>query len=198
MKTRRLEYPFTADQAAVLRAGDRVSLSGLIFTGRDRLHKHLFEGGDCPVPLANAAIYHCGPVMVKEKAEWRAAAAGPTTSIREEPYMARILREHGVRVVIGKGGMGPATVRACAEQGAVYLEAVGGAAQVLAACIVKVRGVHFLKEFGQAEALWELEVRDFPALVSIDAKGVNLHDDIEHASREAWTRLVLNGGGGRA
>ena len=194
--THRLQYPFTAAQTAPLRAGDAVSVSGLLFTGRDRLHKHLFEGGASPVPLADSAIYHCGPVVVEQGSGWRVAAAGPTTSIREEPYMAAILAAHGVRVVIGKGGMGPATAEACARCGAVYLEAVGGAAQVLAACIVRVRGVHFLKEFGPAEAMWELEVRDFPALVSIDPRGVNLHAGIERASREAFERLAGRSGKG--
>jgi fumarate hydratase class I len=189
MKIKPLQAPFESGRLASLRAGDTVSISGLIYTGRDRLHKHLFEGGSSPVPLAGAAIYHCGPVMVEAKGGWRVAAAGPTTSIREEPYMARIIRTLGVRVVIGKGGMGPGTALACAECGAVYLEAVGGAAQVLAACIQQVRGVHFLKEFGQAEALWELEVREFPALVSIDSRGVNLHAEIERASRDAFSRL---------
>ena len=188
--TTSLQAPFDPARLAALRAGDAVTLSGRIYTGRDRLHKHLFEGGKSPVPLAGSAIYHCGPVMVPANGGWKAVAAGPTTSIREEPYMGRIIRTLGVRVVIGKGGMGAETARACADCGAVYLEAVGGAAQVLAACIRQVPAVHFLDEFGQAEALWELEVLDFPALVSIDSAGVNLHDAIERSSREAWKRLT--------
>jgi len=196
--THRLTHPFTRAQVAPLRAGDGVRLFGLIYTGRDRLHKHLFDGGASPVPLADSAIYHCGPVMIPDGTEWRAVAAGPTTSIREEPYMAAILATHGVRLVIGKGGMGDATARACAAQGALYLEAVGGAAQVLASCIVRVRGVHFETEFGSAEAMWELEVADFPALVSIDTRGVNLHHRVEQASRQALARLTGSGkAGGR-
>jgi fumarate hydratase class I len=188
----RLIHPFTREQTEPLQAGDGVRVSGLIYTGRDRLHKFLFEGGASPVPLADGGLYHCGPVMIREGAGWQAVAAGPTTSIREEPYMARILREHGVRVVIGKGGMGTATAKACLDTGSVYLEAVGGAAQVLASCIVRVRGVHFESEFGSAEAMWELDVADFPALVSIDARGVNLHHRIEHASQHALARLLAN------
>ncbi len=186
----RLTYPFTRTQTEPLRAGDGVRLFGLLYTGRDRLHKYLFDGGVSPVPLADSGVYHCGPVMIRSGTGWQAVAAGPTTSIREEPYMGRILREHGVRVVIGKGGMGPATAQACAETGSVYLEAVGGAAQVLASCITRVRGVRFESEFGSAEALWELEVTDFPALVSIDAHGVNLHHKIEHTSQQALARLL--------
>jgi tartrate/fumarate subfamily iron-sulfur-dependent hydro-lyase beta chain len=188
----RLIHPFTREQTEPLQAGDGVRVSGLIYTGRDRLHKFLFEGGASPVPLGDGGLYHCGPVMIREGAGWQAVAAGPTTSIREEPYMARILREHGVRVVIGKGGMGTATAKACQDTGSVYLEAVGGAAQVLASCIVRVRGVHFESEFGSAEAMWELEVADFPALVSIDVRGVNLHHRIEHASQHALARLLAN------
>ena len=186
----RLTYPFTREQVAPLQAGDGVRVFGLIYTGRDRLHKHLFEGGASPVSLADGALYHCGPVMIRDGAGWRAMAAGPTTSIREEPYMAAILAAHGVRLVIGKGGMGDATAKACAARGCVYLEAVGGAAQVLASCITRVRGVYFENEFGSAEAMWELEVADFPALVSIDAQGVNLHHRVEHESRRALARLL--------
>lgn len=185
----RLKEPFSAASLASLRVGDAVSLSGLIYTGRDRLHKHLFEGGTTTVPLLDSALYHCGPVAVMDGTEWRIAAAGPTTSIREEPYMARIIAENGVRVVIGKGGMGAATAAACARHGAVYLEAVGGAAQVLAACVRRVKGVHFLAEFGQAEAMWVLSVKDFPAIVSIDPRGRNLHDAVERESRTAFQGL---------
>lgn len=188
--THTLQAPFDAASLSALRAGDAVTLSGLIYTGRDRLHKHLFEGGASPVSLVDAALYHCGPVMVPAAGGWQAVAAGPTTSTREEPYMGRIIRTRGVRVVIGKGGMGEGTAQACAVCGAVYLEAVGGAAQVLAACIRRVCGVHFLDEFGPAEALWELDVSGFPALVSIDSKGVNLHSQIERDSRDAWKRLT--------
>ncbi len=188
----RLIHPFTRDQVEPFQAGDGVRVFGLIYTGRDRLHKYLAEGGACPVPLEDGAIYHCGPVMIRAGAGWRAMAAGPTTSIREEPYTAAILAM-GIRVVIGKGGMGEATAKACAERGCVYLEAVGGAAQVLASCITRVRGVHFENEFGSAEAMWELEVADFPALVSIDSHGVNLHHRIEHESRRTLARLLAHG-----
>lgn len=184
-----LKEPFSSASLASLRVGDAVSLTGLVFTGRDRLHKHLFEGGASPVSLLETALYHCGPVTVADGPEWRVVAAGPTTSIREEPYMARIIAENGVRVIIGKGGMGPATAAACAAHGAVYLEAVGGAAQVLAGRVRRVKGVHFLQEFGQAEAMWVLAVTDFPAVVSIDPLGRNLHDAVEQDSLEAFRKL---------
>jgi fumarate hydratase class I len=126
-------------------------------------------------------LYHCGPVVVKEGEGWRVTAAGPTTSIREEPYQADIIKRYGVRVVIGKGGMGARTLAGLKESGAVYLNAVGGAAQFYARCINKVTGVS-LMEFGTPEAMWHLDVTDFPAIVTMDAHGNSLHKAIEDTS----------------
>jgi fumarate hydratase class I len=121
---------------------------------------------------------------------WQCNAAGPTTSIREEPYQGRIIRDHGVRGVIGKGGMGEGTLAACQEHGCVYLHAVGGAAQVLAACIRRVRNVYFLEQFGAPEAIWELDVVDFPAVVTMDAHGRSLHREVfQHSQAELARRL---------
>jgi fumarate hydratase class I len=114
---------------------------------------------------------------------WRVVAAGPTTSAREEPYQADLIAKFGLRGVIGKGGMGERTLAACAAHGCVYLHAVGGAAQVLAECVKRVRAVHFLEQFGAPEAVWEFEVDRFPAVVTMDAHGHSLHRDIEAASR---------------
>ena len=178
-----LTYPFTCVAIRRLKVGERVLLSGRIFTGRDRLHKFLAEGGHAPISLKNGAIYHCGPVVVREKGRWRVRAAGPTTSIREEPYMADIIKHHGLTVIIGKGGMGAATRQACRRYGCVYLHAVGGAAQVLADTVTNVSGVHFYDNFGPTEALWELEVADFPCLVTMDARGHSLHATIVKRSK---------------
>lgn len=177
-----LTYPFTSASIRRLKVGERVLLSGRIFTGRDRLHKFLAEGGHTPVSLKNGAIYHCGPVVIRAKGRWRVRAAGPTTSIREEPYMAAIIKQHGLTVIIGKGGMGAETRQACRRYGCVYLHAVGGAAQVLADTVKNVSGVHFHKNFGPTEALWELEVIDFPCLVTMDAHGHSLHELIAKLS----------------
>jgi len=170
-----LTYPFTRASVRRLKVGERVLLSGRICTGRDRLHKFLAEGGRAPVSLKNGAIYHCGPVMIREKGKWVVRAAGPTTSIRAEPYMAAIIKRYGVTVIIGKGGMGEATRQACRRYGCVYLHAVGGAAQVLADTVKNVIAVYFRDTFGPTEALWELEVADFPCLVTMDAQGRSLH-----------------------
>ena len=176
-----------------LKVGDSVEISGTLFTGRDAVHKYLHEGGKLPagVNLRNGILYHCGPVVIKdEQGRWQVTAAGPTTSIREEPYQGQIIKEFGIRGVIGKGGMGERTLAACKEQGCVYLHAVGGAAQVLAECIKSVRNVYLLEKFGAPEAIWELEVERFPAVVTMDANGNSLHKEVFEASqRELAQRL---------
>lgn len=192
-----LRYPFTEQAVRSLRAGDAVRLSGRVFTGRDRLHRYLADGGECPVDLRDGALFHCGPVIVRDPSGgWRVTAAGPTTSIREEPYMAGVIKARGVRAVIGKGGMGPATRDACAAFGCVYLQAVGGAAALLANRITRVDGVHFLEAFGAAEALWLLTVEGLEAVVGIDAHGGNVFDEVRAASekrlRELMGKQIMN------
>ncbi|HEY8529114.1 MAG TPA: fumarate hydratase, partial [Paenibacillaceae bacterium] len=177
-----LKAPLTEEDIRQLRVGDVVILSGVIHTGRDALHKYLVDH-DSPVDLRGGVIYHCGPVVLKEGDGWRITAAGPTTSIREEPYQADIIRKFGVRAVIGKGGMGAKTLAALKEHGAVYLNAVGGAAQYYARCIKRVLGVDLL-EFGIPEAMWHLEVEGFAAIVTMDAHGNSLHADVERDSLE--------------
>jgi fumarate hydratase class I len=184
----KLTCPFTEDKIRALKVGDEVLISGVIHTGRDAVHKYLHEGGQLPpgVSLRDGILYHCGPVVMKqEDGSWKATAAGPTTSIREEPYQRRVIRDFGVRGVIGKGGMGAKTVAACREYGCVYLHAVGGAAQVLAECIKKVRNVYMMEKFGAPEAIWEFEVEDFPAVVTIDAHGNSLHEKVLAHSKAA-------------
>jgi fumarate hydratase subunit beta len=176
-----LSFPFSEEKILALKVGDEVLISGVVFTGRDAVHKYLHEGGVLPpeVKLRDGILYHCGPVVMKdEHGNWKATAAGPTTSIREEPYQAQIIRDFGIRGVIGKGGMGDRTLAACKEYGCVYLHAVGGAAQVLAECIKKVRNVFMMEKFGAPEAIWEFEVENFPAVVTIDAHGNSLHKEI--------------------
>ena len=177
----RLQAPITDEQIRALKVGDVVLVSGRMFTGRDAVHAHLMKH-DPPVDLRGGVLYHCGPVVAKDASgNWTVTAAGPTTSIREEPYQAEILERYGVRVVIGKGGMGATTLAGLAKSGAVYLNAVGGAAQFYARCINRVAGVS-LMEFGTPEAMWHLEVTDFPAIVTMDAHGSSLHEDIETES----------------
>ena len=181
-----LTTPISEEQIRGLKVGDEVGISGVIFTGRDAVHKYLHEGGELPedVSLEDGIIYHCGPVVMKDdNGNWKVTAAGPTTSIREEPYQRDIMKKFGVRGVIGKGGMGAKTLAGCAENGSVYLHAIGGAAQVLAERITKVRNVYFLEEFGSPEAIWELEVDKFPAVVTMDSHGRSLHAEVAAASQ---------------
>lgn len=189
LKPRCITTPVDEKTVRSLKMGELVLLSGPVFTARDRLHKHVFDGGRLPVSLKDGAIYHCGPVIVRQDGVWQVKAAGPTTSIREEHYMARFIAATGIRLIIGKGGMGPATRAALSRHGCAYLQVTGGAAQVLAARVVKVRDGHFIDSFGMTEALWELEVRDLPAVVTIDAAGQSLHARIEADSTRACTRL---------
>jgi fumarate hydratase class I len=188
----RLTSPFTEAGIRALKVGDEVTITGILFTGRDAVHKYLHEGGQLPpeVNLRDGMLYHCGPVVLPENGGWRVVAAGPTTSAREEPYQAQIIEKFGLRGVIGKGGMGQRTLDACRKFGCVYLHAVGGAAQVLAECIKKVRGVSFLDKFGSPEAIWELEVEAFPAVVTMDAHGRSLHKEIFAASQSELTRRL--------
>jgi fumarate hydratase class I len=182
-----LTPPLTEAQMRALKVGDVVLISGDIYTGRDAVHAHLMKNPP-PVDLNGAALYHCGPVVLKESEGWSVKAAGPTTSIREEPYQADVIKRYGVRAVIGKGGMGPKTLAAMKEFGAVYLNGIGGAAQYYARTIQKVLGVH-LMEFGIPEAMWHLKVNDFAAIVTMDAHGNSLHADVEQETAAALAEL---------
>ena len=197
-----LQAPITEEQIRALKVGDVVLVSGKMFTGRDAVHHHLMKHAP-PVDLNGAVLYHCGPVVVKEpegpgspkppgEGGWKVTAAGPTTSIREEPYQADIIKKYGVRVVIGKGGMGAKTLAGLKESGAVYLNAVGGAAQFYARCIERVDGVS-LMEFGTPEAMWHLQVKDFPAIVTMDAHGGSLHKEVEDQSGGVLEELRTGG-----
>ena len=175
-----LQAPLTEEMVRSLKVGDVVLISGRVFTGRDAVHSYLMKH-EPPVDLNGSVLYHCGPVVVKEGDGWRVTAAGPTTSIREEPYQDEIIKRYGVRAVMGKGGMGAKTLAALKEHGAVYLNAIGGAAQFYARAITKAEGVSLL-ELGTPEAMWHLQVDGFPAIVTMDAHGNSLHKDIEQES----------------
>ena len=184
--------PFSEKDVRGLRLGESLSLSGRIYTARDAAHKRLAAPGEHPgMPdVTGGVLYHCGPVIVREDSGWRVTAAGQTTSIREEPYMPEVIRRYGIRAIIGKGGMGQGTLQACREHGCVYLHAVGGAAQVIAASIRRVTDVYMLEEFGAPEALWELEVEDFPVIVTMDSHGNSLHEQIRQASSDRLNQLM--------
>jgi fumarate hydratase class I len=182
-----LTAPLSEEAVRALKVGDVVLVSGEVFTGRDAVHAYLMKNPP-PVDLRGAVLYHCGPVMLKQGESWTVKAAGPTTSSREEPYQATTIEKYGVRAVIGKGGMGAKTLAALEKSGAVYLNAIGGAAQFYARTVDKVLGVH-LMEFGIPEAMWHLRVKNFAAIVTMDAHGNSLHADIEKATGEVLEML---------
>ncbi len=172
-----LTPPLTSEAMRQLKVGDVVIIKGEMYTGRDAVHAHLMHNPP-PVDLNGAVLYHCGPVMLKQGEEWFVKAAGPTTSSREEPYQAEVLRRYGVKAVIGKGGMGKKTLAGLQECGAVYLNGIGGAAQYYARTIKKVLGVNWM-EFGIPEAMWHLQVDGFVAIVTMDSHGNSLHAEVE-------------------
>jgi fumarate hydratase class I len=182
-----LTAPLSEETVRALKVGDVVIVRGEMYTGRDAVHAHLMKNPP-PVDLNGAVLYHCGPVMMQDGGKWTVKAAGPTTSIREEPYQADVIKRYGVRAVIGKGGMGAKTSAALKEFGAVYLNAIGGAAQYYARTVQDVLGVDLL-DFGVPEAMWHLRVDNFPAIVTMDAHGNSLHAEVEKATAEELTRL---------
>ena len=201
-----LTLPLSPDAVRQLKVGDPVRLNGIMLTGRDAAHKWLVDtfvrktrsptGDDLEVErairplLAGGAIYHCGPVVAGlDTKDYRFVAAGPTTSTREEPFQGDVMRHFQVRAVIGKGGMGARTLAACGEVPGVYLHAIGGAATLIAQTVTRVIGVHKL-DFGVPEALWVIEVKDFPAVVTMDSHGSSLHAEIEARSAERLASLI--------
>ena len=190
---RKLTTPLTPDVVRSLKRGDAVEVSGLMVTGRDALHKLWTKSWpEYPdLDLRGSVLYHCGPVMRKEKdGSWSVLAAGPTTSIREEPYQADVLDTYKVRGVIGKGGMGKKTSEGLQKTGAVYFHATGGAGSLLAERVKRVADVHMLEEFGSPEAFWVIEAEDFPVVVTMDSHGGSLHEIVLKASQDRAAELA--------
>jgi fumarate hydratase subunit beta len=188
-----IQLPITEQEIRKLKIGDEVLITGIMVTARDAAHKFLIdeEPEEYKEILRDTFIYHCGPVVKKDDAgNWEFVAAGPTTSIREEPYEATIIKNYSVKGVIGKGGMGDKTLAALKEHGAVYLHAIGGLATILAESVVKVTNVTMLDELGVPEAFWEIDVKDFPAVVTMDSHGNSLHKTVKASSDEKMKELL--------
>lgn len=203
---KQITTPVSDEAIRDLRVGDTVALSGMMITGRDAAHKWMMDtfikktrqpqGDDLQVYeelkklLNGSIIYHCGPVVSGlDTKEYKFIAAGPTTSIREEPYQADVMKHFNVKGVIGKGGMGAKTLKGCQETPAVYLHAIGGAASFLAQTVTKVHGV-FKMEFGVPEAMWLIEVKDFPVVVTMDSHGGSQHAVIDETSKKVLDGLL--------
>ncbi len=203
---KRISIPISDEAIRDLKSGDSVLLSGVMVTGRDTAHKWFmdsFISKTVPVSLEDeqvyqelkkilkgGVIYHCGPVVsgLQDK-NYRFVAAGPTTSIREEPYQGKVMEHFDMRAVIGKGGMGLKTLAACQKIPAVYFHAIGGAASLIAESVKKVLGV-YKYEFGVPEAIWVIQVEDFPVVVTMDSHGTSLHEEIEKRSQAALEKLL--------
>ena len=200
---KKLRYPFSEKAVRALKAGDTVSITGRIYTGRDKFHKYFAEGGRLPVDFRDGALYHCGPVVVKDDGRGRSpappdgarssflvVAAGPTTSVRENPYEPDFIAKTGVRIIIGKGGMDANTLAAMRKHGCVYVQAVGGGGAIYADAIGTAAGVSLLDEFGAAEAVWHFDVKDFRGVVAMDAHGRSLFDEIRISSEQKLKGLL--------
>jgi fumarate hydratase class I len=203
---RSLNIPLSDDSIRSLKVGDPVSLNGIMITGRDAAHKWMVDtfinktrqplGDDLEVYeaikklLAGGVIYHCGPVVSGlDTKQYKFVAAGPTTSIREEPYQGMVMKHFNIKGVIGKGGMGPKTLAACQEVPGVYLHAIGGAASLIAQSVTRVLGVYKL-DFGVPEAMWVTEIKDFPVVVTMDSHGGSLHTSVEAHSKLMLEELL--------
>jgi fumarate hydratase class I len=207
MATYHLDIPISDDEIKQLHVGDQIFLSGVMVTGRDAAHSYIIDhfvktAGRPPSEesalyeklkklLKGSAIYHCGPVVKQDEAgRWHFVAAGPTTSIREEPYQADVMAHFGLKAVIGKGGMAAKTLQGCVDHTYVYLHAVGGAATLIADSVKEVLDVYKKDEFGVPEAFWVIRVEAFPAVVTMDAHGQSIHARVEEASKENLAALI--------
>ena len=201
-----LNIPISPETIKSLHVGDTVALTGIMATGRDAVHKWMIdtfirktrkpEGDDLEVyekikPIfKESLIYHCGPVVSGlDTGDYKFVAAGPTTSIREEPYQGEVLSHFDIRGVIGKGGMGGKTLQACQDVPAAYFHAIGGAATLIAESVEQVVGV-YKSEFGVPEAIWVLKVNQFPVVVTMDSHGNSIHDEVEAASKKNLAQLL--------
>ncbi len=190
----RLNLPVSEEEILKIKAGDVVYITGIVVTARDEAHKKAIElydeGKELPVDFSKVAVFHCGPIVRKEGDEWKVVAAGPTTSSRMEIFEYDFIKRFGTRIIIGKGGMGDKTARACKEFKAIYAAFTGGAAVLAANAIKKVKDVYWLDELGMPEALWVFEVENFgPLTVTIDAHGRNLTEEVKQKAREIADKI---------
>ncbi|MBW6486526.1 MAG: fumarate hydratase C-terminal domain-containing protein [Syntrophobacterales bacterium] len=209
--SRDLTIPITEEQIMELHVGDAVAISGIATTGRDAAHKYLVDRlieGKKPLPTEDqrifdelkqiyrgGAIYHSGPILRNDAGKWSIVSSGPTTSIRDEIYEDKVIAAFGLRVIIGKGGMGPRTLAACKTHRAVYVHGIGGAGVTNARAIVEVLDV-FKKEFGLPEALWKIRLDRFPGIVTMDAHGRSLHEELGKDFDERLAALLRGGSEG--
>ena len=204
---REINIPISDETIRSLHVGEPVHLSGVMVTGRDAVHKWMSETfikktrppqeddlqvyEEIRTYLDRGVLYHCGPVVSGiDTKQYKFVAAGPTTSTREEPYQADVMKHFNIKGVIGKGGMGAKTLQGCMDIPGVYFHAIGGAASFLAQTVQQVLGVYKLEEFGVPEAMWVIEVKNFPVVVTMDAHGESQHKTIDEQSQKVLDGLL--------
>mgnify|MGYP001082173802 CR=1 FL=1 len=172
-----LTTPIKSEDIEQLTAGDVVYLDGILVTCRDVAHRRLIElGRELPVDLEGLAIFHAGPIVTKDGDGWKMVSIGPTTSMRMERFEKEFIKETGVKLIIGKGGMGPSTADGCRDHKALHAVFPGGCAVLAATEVEEIEGVEW-QDLGMPEALWISRVKNFgPLIISIDTKGNNLFE----------------------
>lgn len=180
MSIHHLTTPISNDDIRNINAGDLVFLTGTLVTARDDVHLRVVKQLDrLPLDLRDGAIFHAGPIMAEipeQPGRFEVISIGPTTSMRMERYEHEFIEQVGIRLIVGKGGMGSRTEEACKKYGCLHTVFPGGCAVLAASRVLEVRNVYW-SDLGMPEALWEMEVKDFgPLLVSIDTKGNNLFE----------------------
>jgi len=188
----RLRTPIKKEEVAKLKAGDILYVSGEIFTSRDRTQQLILKNkGALPFSLQGLIEYHAGPIVRRRNSQWEIVSLGPTTSFRMESSEYDFIKETGIAGVIGKGGMGEKTRKACREFNAFYGVLPGGAAALLSKKVEKILGVYWLEELGVPEAMWHLRVQDLgPIIVAIDSFGNDIYDSLRKRVNENLSRLL--------
>ncbi|WP_318785044.1 FumA C-terminus/TtdB family hydratase beta subunit [Methanimicrococcus hacksteinii] len=190
-KTHYLKTPLREADATAVSAGDIVYLTGTIYTARDEAHLRILEYDEesksLPFDLSGGAVYHCGPVMEKKDGKWHTVAAGPTTSDRMTKMTPAVLKNHEIRILIGKGGM-TGLAGTMETQKCIYLSYTGGCAAMAADMIQEVRGVSW-EDLGMPEAVWELRVENFgPLIAGIDTAGNDLFRDVKERAETVFKK----------
>lgn len=180
MSRKILTTPISAADVDTLSIGDIIYLNGYLITGRDDVHQRVIKQGKAlPVDLSGKAIFHAGPIMQQvegQPGKYKVISIGPTTSMRMEKLEKEFIEKTGVRLIVGKGGMGEKTAAGCIENKAIHAVFPGGCAVLAAECVEEVEGVEWL-DLGMPEAMWIMKVKEFgPLIVSIDTKGNNLFE----------------------
>ena len=194
MSTKTLTTPIKNDDIESIAIGDIIYLNGYLITSRDDVHQRLIkQGKQLPIDLAGKAIFHAGPIMKErqgEQGKYDVISIGPTTSMRMEKYEKEFIAETGVKLIIGKGGMGEKTAEGCKAHKVIHAVFPGGCAVLAASQVEEVETVEWL-DLGMPEAMWVMRVKNFgPLIISIDTKGNNLFENNKKLFNEKKDRIV--------